>query len=265
MKHPMFTQRQFDVCIMDEASQVLQPACLGPLFNCRKFVLVGDPRQLPPVVQSKESRELGMDDSLFCRLDGLGATYNLDMQYRMNSEIMAVCNTLVYDGGLKCGNDLVASCTLHIPESEITRGIITDQPWMSEVFDSSLCKSVVVLDTQKLPASHTQVNTGGYRNETEAIIVEEIVGNMCKAGVECSDIGVIAPYRSQVLHIRDRLSQGHLGSRVEVNTVDQYQGRDKNIIIISFVMSSTTNTGKVSIYIPVLIEFLLVQISTHQM
>ena len=54
--HPLFTRQQFDVCIVDEASQVVQPACLGPLFCCKKFVLVGDPKQLPPVVQSKEAR-----------------------------------------------------------------------------------------------------------------------------------------------------------------------------------------------------------------
>ena len=54
----MFTQRRFDVCIVDEASQVLQPACLGPLFRADRFVLVGDPQQLPPVVQSKEARSV---------------------------------------------------------------------------------------------------------------------------------------------------------------------------------------------------------------
>ena len=54
--HPLFTRQQYDVCIVDEASQVVQPACLGPLFCSKKFVLVGDPKQLPPVVQSKEAR-----------------------------------------------------------------------------------------------------------------------------------------------------------------------------------------------------------------
>ena len=54
--HPMFSHRTFDVCIIDEASQVLQPACLGPLFSCKRFVLVGDSKQLPPVVQSTEAR-----------------------------------------------------------------------------------------------------------------------------------------------------------------------------------------------------------------
>lgn len=63
MTHPVFTQRRFDVCIMDEASQILQPASLGPLFNAHKFVLVGDPKQLPPVVQSKEARLEFMQNS----------------------------------------------------------------------------------------------------------------------------------------------------------------------------------------------------------
>jgi superfamily I DNA and/or RNA helicase len=52
----VFTQKRFDVCIVDEASQVLLPACLGPLFCADRFVLVGDPKQLPPVVQSREAR-----------------------------------------------------------------------------------------------------------------------------------------------------------------------------------------------------------------
>ena len=66
--------------------------------------------------------------------------------------------------------------------------------------------------------------------------------NLCllKAGVDPDEIGIIAPYRSQVFLIRSRLTQGqgHWRSKVEVNTVDQYQGRDKAVIIISFVRSS---------------------------
>lgn len=245
MNHPLFTQRQFDVCIVDEASQVLQPACLGPLFSSKKFVLVGDPKQLPPVVQCKESRELGMDESLFCRLDGLGATFDLNVQYRMNREIMGISNTLVYNGCLKCGSDTVANQTLVIQKSDETLEILKHAQWMELIFDDRLCKSVIVLDTRRLGANHIQVKTGGYRNEIEAKIVENIIAGLFSVCIQCCDIGVIAPYRSQVLHIRDRLGQGQMMSEVEVNTVDQYQGRDKDVIIISFVMSSNEKTGKV--------------------
>lgn len=245
INHPVFTQRQFDVCIVDEASQVLQPACLGPLFTSKRFVLVGDPKQLPPVVQSKESRALGMDESLFCQLDGLGATFDLNVQYRMNKQIMDISNTLVYSGCLKCGSDTVASQTLVIQKSDLTQKITNHKQWMDLVFDGSLSKSVIFLDTRGLEGNHIQVKTGGYRNDIEACLVEQIITGLTEAGVGCSHIGVIAPYRSQVLHVRDRLGQGHSLSLVEVNTVDQYQGRDKDVIIISFVMSSNEKTGKV--------------------
>ncbi|KAH3729904.1 hypothetical protein DPMN_055882 [Dreissena polymorpha] len=69
---------------------------------------------------------------------------------------------------------------------------------------------------------------------------------LSQVGISGSEIGVIAPYRGQVLHLREKLGQGHhQGSSVEVNTVDQYQGRDKDIIIISFVMSSSCEKEKV--------------------
>ena len=54
--HAVFARRTFDFCIIDEASQVLQPACFGPLLCAEKFVLVGDPLQLPPVVQSGQAK-----------------------------------------------------------------------------------------------------------------------------------------------------------------------------------------------------------------
>lgn len=56
IKHPIFTHRRFDFCIVDEASQISQPICLGPLFFAKRFVLVGDHQQLPPIVQNQEAR-----------------------------------------------------------------------------------------------------------------------------------------------------------------------------------------------------------------
>lgn len=56
IKHPLFTRRRFDFCIVDEASQISQPVCIGPLFYAKRFVLVGDHQQLPPIVQNQEAR-----------------------------------------------------------------------------------------------------------------------------------------------------------------------------------------------------------------
>lgn len=56
INHPIFSRKTFDFCIVDEASQISQPVCLGPLFFSRRFVLVGDHQQLPPLVLNREAR-----------------------------------------------------------------------------------------------------------------------------------------------------------------------------------------------------------------
>ncbi|KAK3590495.1 hypothetical protein CHS0354_015484 [Potamilus streckersoni] len=244
--HPLFVHRKFDVCIVDEASQVLQPACLGPLFYAERFILVGDPKQLAPVVQSKEARTLGMDDSLFSQLDGSSegvATFELDHQYRMNREIMNLSNKLVYNGCLKCGSVTVETQTLSLPRRESIQQDLDKCPWLKHVTDTELEKAVVFLDTERIPAPEIQEKGGGIKNEVEAMIVMNIVKTFIQAGINPDEIGIIAPYRSQVHLIKAMLQQGqgqgyHMPFMVEVNTVDQYQGRDKSIILTSFVRSS---------------------------
>ncbi|KAH9525419.1 Tripartite DNA replication factor [Bulinus truncatus] len=145
INHPIFSQRKFDVCIVDEASQILQPACLGPLFYCDKFVLVGDPKQLPPLVQSKEAKKLSMDESLLSRLENCGAVYDLNLQYRMNRIIMELSNKLVYQGKLECANLEVAEQNLDL---DVTT--LESTPWMKEALSPLLEKSVVFLDTQQV-------------------------------------------------------------------------------------------------------------------
>jgi superfamily I DNA and/or RNA helicase len=63
INHPIFSRKTFDFCIVDEASQISQPVCLGPLFFSRRFVLVGDHQQLPPLVVNREARWV---DALVC-------------------------------------------------------------------------------------------------------------------------------------------------------------------------------------------------------
>ncbi|KAJ8311783.1 hypothetical protein KUTeg_010664 [Tegillarca granosa] len=173
--HPLFTQRKFDICIVDEASQVLQPACLGPLFSAHKFVLVGDPKQLPPVVQCKEARNLGMDESLFSRLDDSGATYELNLH-----EIMSLSNKLVYNGALQCGSDKVANGQLHLSHSDQTEKIYKDKPWIKDLFMSEPYKAAILLDTDKVPAPEEREPSGLIKNVTEAKIVYHLVQTLIK-------------------------------------------------------------------------------------
>jgi hypothetical protein len=112
----------FDVCIVDEASQVTQPVCIGALRFANAFVLVGDHYQLPPLVASAECREGGMGVSLFRRLCEAHpqAVVALESQYRMAAPIMSLANELVYNQQLRCGSAAVAAQRLRLPALDAT-------------------------------------------------------------------------------------------------------------------------------------------------
>uniref|UniRef100_A0A8D2P1J1 DNA replication ATP-dependent helicase/nuclease n=1 Tax=Zosterops lateralis melanops TaxID=1220523 RepID=A0A8D2P1J1_ZOSLA len=208
VNHPIFVQKQFDFCIVDEASQISQLICLGPLFCSKRFVLVGDHQQLPPLVLNAEARDLGMSESLFKRLEqNQNAVVQLTVQYRMNSKIMSLSNMLVYEGKLECGSEKVSNATVNLPNLKKLKLDFGDasKTWLKEVLDPDT--PVCFLNTEK-------------------------------AGCKPSDIGIISPYRHQLKTITDLMAKWK-ESRVEVNTVDKYQGRDKSIIIVSFVRNST--------------------------
>ncbi|KAJ3545844.1 hypothetical protein NMY22_g2278 [Coprinellus aureogranulatus] len=117
--HPLFNRRKFDYCIVDEASQITLPTCLGPLRFADKFILVGDHFQLPPLVKNPQARRGGLDVSLFRRLSDAHPDSVVDLreQYRMNEDIMALSNKLIYSDRLRCGSEEVAKRKLVLPNA----------------------------------------------------------------------------------------------------------------------------------------------------
>ncbi|KAF7247421.1 DNA replication ATP-dependent helicase/nuclease DNA2 [Varanus komodoensis] len=237
INHPIFTRKQFDFCIVDEASQISQPICLGPLFYSLRFVLVGDHQQLPPLVQNAEARDLGMSESLFKRLEqNKDAVVQLTVQYRMNSKIMTLSNKLVYEGKLECGSERVSKAVIDLPnlkELKLEQEYCSEM-WLKETLDPN--NPVCFLNTEKVSAPE-QTEKGGISNVTEARLVLFLTTLFIKAGCKPSDIGVISPYRHQLKIITDLMTNSYI-NKVEVNTVDKYQGRDKSIIIVSFVRNN---------------------------
>eukprot|EP00698_Gefionella_okellyi_P005877 TRINITY_DN1530_c0_g2_i1.p1 TRINITY_DN1530_c0_g2~~TRINITY_DN1530_c0_g2_i1.p1 ORF type:complete len:1295 (+),score=291.04 TRINITY_DN1530_c0_g2_i1:37-3921(+) len=241
INHPLLSKRKFDICIVDEAGQIIQAVCLGPLRMARRFVLVGDHYQLQPVVRSREAAEAGMSVSLFRRLCEAhpAAVCNLSFQYRMNSDIMLLSNTLVYSNMLKCGNSEVARSELSLPNpsavdvSESASGCA----WLHDVLLPT--RKVVFLDTELVPARETRQGDA-VSNEVEAVLVQRVVAALVRCGISPTDIGVIAPYRAQMQRIRQKLQR----SDIDVHTVDRYQGRDKDCMIVSLVRSNDScNVG----------------------
>ncbi|XP_078162999.1 DNA replication ATP-dependent helicase/nuclease JHS1-like [Carex rostrata] len=235
INHPLLTNKKFDVCIMDEAGQITLPVSLGPLMVASKFVLVGDHYQLPPLVQSTEARENGMGISLFWRLSEAhpNAISALQCQYRMCSEIMELSNTLIYGNRLRCGSSQVALAKLDFSIKKST------QPWLNQILDPD--KPATFVNTDKLPALEERENKA-VNNPAEAHIVSQAVADLIKRGINEDEIGVITPYNSQASLIRQLLVPS-----VEVHTIDRYQGRDKDCVVVSFVRSTSDSRASSSL------------------
>ncbi|GAA5899795.1 bifunctional ATP-dependent DNA helicase/ssDNA endodeoxyribonuclease DNA2 [Sporobolomyces salmoneus] len=231
INEPIFLKRRFDVCIVDEASQVTLPTCLGPLRFANKFILVGDHNQLPPLVRNIDARQGGLDTSLFKLLSESHpqAVVNLTQQYRMNEDIMLLSNQLVYNGLLKVGNFEVSQRKLRLPKPD---GLDGADRWLRDVLDPS--RKVVFVDTDQLPAREKKT-VSLIENETEALIVLKILKTLSACQVAQEDIGVITLYRQQI-HLLERKLRSF--PSVEILTADRSQGRDKECIVISCVRSN---------------------------
>ncbi|TQS35884.1 hypothetical protein Golomagni_03681 [Golovinomyces magnicellulatus] len=254
INHSIFNERTFDYCIVDEASQITLPVCLGPIRLARTFILVGDHNQLPPLVQNEEARKGGLDVSLFKRLseNHPASVVYLEHQYRMCEDIMTLSNTLIYNGRLKCGNQAVARRKIFIPSIDNLQhhhfpsltssgtdklrclGTIGNKCWLRDLIIPEA--KVLFADTDSLgPISREVAKGNRIVNPTEANICSKLVQCLLSVGVPASSIGVMTHYRSQ-LEVLKYYLRAH--SQVEIDTADRFQGRDKDVIILSLVRSN---------------------------
>lgn len=255
--HAIFNERTFDYCIVDEASQITLPICLGPIRMARTFVLVGDHNQLPPLVQNEEARLGGLDVSLFKLLSDThpDSVVNLEHQYRMSEDIMALSNTLIYEGRLKCGTEDLRFRKLEIPNMDALErhhfdlSAVLSQPtatpntfctgigscWLRDMVDPGT--RVSFINTDGLPSSREEAKGNRIVNPCEARIVVQLVDALLTVGVPASEIGVMTHYRSQLSLLRHGL-RGHGNGAIEMHTADRFQGRDKEVVILSLVRSN---------------------------
>jgi DNA replication ATP-dependent helicase Dna2 len=197
---PYLRTRAFEMTIVDEAGQLTEPLTLGLILRSRRFVLIGDDRQLPPVVRTR-----GLAQSMFERLKKDSAALTLlDTQYRMHPQIMDVSNRLFYDGRLRAG---IGEHDREPPDG--------------------------------LPVVFIPVDTHceGRSNLDEAQVVLDLVRSFISDnGISPESIGVVSPFRAQVVLLRQILD----GTGVAVDTVERFQGGERDIMILSFVRSRGT-------------------------
>ncbi|GAB7363920.1 hypothetical protein MBLNU230_g4483t1 [Neophaeotheca triangularis] len=239
-KHALFSRRAFDVCIVDEASQITLPIILGPLLRARKFVLVGDHYQLPPLVQNRRALEHGLDVSLFRMLSERHphAIAKLAKQYRMCEDVMTLSNELIYSGQLRCGSGPVADRMLQLPQPSSTAAAEASCNFMSQLMDPQ--RKVLFTNTDSFgPSACETLSTGkNITNHFEATVTARLVLSLTARGVPAKSIGVITLYRSQLAIIRQLFKTAGIDPAVEIDSADRFQGRDKECIILSMVRSN---------------------------
>ena len=287
VNHPIFNERTFDYCIVDEASQITLPICLGPIRMARTFVLVGDHNQLPPLVQSDDAREGGLDISLFKLLSDThpSSVVNLEHQYRMCEDIMALSNTLIYNGRLKCGTEALRHRSLHVPDMARLYQHHHNASSMARLTPTTFCAMgsktcwlrdllrpetrVAFVNTDAIPNSREEAKGNRTVNPCEARLVAQLVEGLLTVGVPASDIGVMTHYRSQLSLLRNQLrnvsgssssssssnnnnknnnynnnynnnddNNGSGTNVIEMHTADRFQGRDKEVVVLSLVRSN---------------------------
>ncbi len=243
----------FDVAIIDEAGQLTMPAILGALRFAKRFILVGDEKQLPPLVLSREAAQQGLADSLFStlkRLDNdymndhpmeISACVSLRTQYRMNKWISHFASTVFYEKRL----------TAH--ESVANRKLMVSRQPSKREYPEHIRKALdpafplVFLDVRD-----EYGKVGEKISVAEARTIRDIVAELLARGIAQQDIGIIAPYRAQVATIRRHLFSHAsesgwqalpVDSPLSVDTVDRFQGGERTVIILSFATTQEPETG----------------------
>jgi predicted DNA helicase len=211
---------------MDEASQCTEAAAWTPLQIVDRLVLAGDHCQLPPTIISAQAEAEGFNVSLMERLIDLlgnGASRRLGVQYRMHRAIMEFSSREFYEGGL-------------IADALVRDHLLKDLPGL-EANEMTLAP-IDFIDTAGASYDETAEPDGDSRcNLQEADLVVKKVQALLAAGLPPSDIAVITPYSAQVRLLRERLGK----VEVEIDSVDGFQGREKEAVIVSLVRSNREN------------------------
>ncbi|CAB1119331.1 unnamed protein product [Ectocarpus sp. CCAP 1310/34] len=221
-----FTNVEWDAVLIDEATQAMEAECLIPIvMGAKQLVLVGDHCQLGPVVLCKKSSKAGLTQSLFERLVLLGIRpVRLQVQYRMHPCLSEWPSNMFYEGTLQNG----------VTEGERVMDQV-DFPWP---VPSKPMFFLMTTGVEEISSSGTS-----YLNRTEATAVEKCVTRFLQKGVTPDQIGVVTPYEGQRSYLVDHLQRtgslrSSLYSEIEVASVDSFQGREKDLILLTCVRSN---------------------------
>jgi superfamily I DNA and/or RNA helicase len=228
--HPVLRGKKFKTVFIDEAAQALEPACWIPLLRSERAIFAGDHQQLPPTIKSFEAAKQGLATTLFEK--GIkrhpDCVNMLEVQYRMNEQIMKFPSRYFYDNRL-IAHDSISSWLLAPNQAPV------------EFIDTAGCGYTEAQDSETLSRFNKE-EADLLVNQVEALVNEIGLENWIADQIS---LAVITPYRAQVEYLQklaDQSSTLHqLQKLFSINTVDAFQGQERDVIAISFVRSNDKN------------------------
>ena len=219
--------QKFGTLFIDEAAQALEAACWIPMRRVSRVVLAGDHCQLPPTIKSIAALKAGLGKTLMERIVEMHpeAVTLLKIQYRMNDDIMRFSSNYFYDGKVESAPEVKYRSILDLDtpiEWKDTSALDEKEQFVGESFGRiNKAEAELTLDTLQ----HYFESIGKQRLLDERI-----------------DVGIISPYRAQVQYLRRQLMKREyfkpFRRLISVNTVDGFQGQERDVIVISLVRSN---------------------------
>jgi ATP-dependent RNA/DNA helicase IGHMBP2 len=224
--HYTIRDLKFNTVVIDEAAQALEPACWIPILNAKKVVFAGDHFQLPPTIKSLVAAKSGLSVTLFekCVAAHPEAVVLLKEQYRMHQDIMAYPSQVFY------GNNLFADHS--VANSVLFMG---DDP-------------LEYIDTAGCGFNERQEDTSISNPEEATFVLKHLSLYVTKLNELYSPenfptVGIISPYQQQIKTLKDLITASPLlqahKQKITVNTIDSFQGQERDIIYISLTRSNT--------------------------
>ena len=237
----ILVRQKFSTLFIDEAAQALEPACWIAIRRASRVILAGDHQQLPPTIKCYEAMRQGLGKTLMERIveNQPAAVSLLKVQYRMNDEIMQFSSDWFYNGEVESDKSVKNRSVLDLEHpilwidgSELTTEEEKEELSFKEEF---------------IGESHGRIN----KAEAELVLatLEDYINKIGKTRFleERLDIGIISPYKVQTQYLRQQIKKREFfrpyRHAISVNTVDGFQGQERDIIMISLVRSN--NEGQI--------------------
>lgn len=227
--HYSVRQRRYHTVVIDEAAQALEPACWIPALKAQKIVMAGDPYQLPPTIKSAEAAQKGLSTTLMEKCIALHpeAVVMLEEQYRMQETIMGFPSKEFYEGRLKAHY----SVAQHLLFAD-------DRP-------------LLFIDTAGCGFEENREGTSISNPEEAAFLLKHLAAFIKQLYsfytlINFPSIAVISPYKHQVEVLKEQAASlselQALNGILSINTIDSFQGQERDVVYISLTRSNDENT-----------------------